>query len=93
MKRLLFIYNPQAGKGIVKNHLANIVDIFTKADYLVTVWPTQGKEDATRVAARQGWWYDRVVCCGGDGPQRDGIRSSHPGDSAGAGLSSRRHHQ
>ena len=32
MKRLLFIYNPQAGKGIVKNHLANIVDIFTKAD-------------------------------------------------------------
>lgn len=67
MKRLLFIYNPQAGKGIVKNHLANIVDIFTKADYLVTVWPTQGKEDATRVAARQGWWYDRVVCCGGDG--------------------------
>ena len=67
MKRLLFIYNPQAGKGIVKNHLANIVDIFTKADYLVTVWPTQGKEDATRVAARQCWWYDRVVCCGGDG--------------------------
>ena len=39
----------------------------SKADYLVTVWPTQGKEDATRVAARQGWWYDRVVCCGGDG--------------------------
>ena len=67
MKRLLFIYIPQAGKGIVKNHLANNVDIFTKADYLVTVWPTQGKEDATRVAARQGWWYDRVVCCGGDG--------------------------
>ena len=67
MKRLLFIYNPQAGKGTVKAHLSNIVDTFTKAGYLVTVWPTQGKEDATHVAAQQGWWYDRVVCCGGDG--------------------------
>ena len=107
MKRLLFIYNPQAGKGIVKNHLANIVDIFTKADYLVTVWPTQGKEDATRVAARQGWWYDRVVCCGGDGTLSEtvfmqrrgrhfkqcGIGPHGAGKTAGAGLSSRRHHQ
>ena len=67
MKRLLFIYNPQAGKGIIKNHLSAVVDIFTKAGYLVTVWPTQGKEDAAHVAAQQGWWYDRVVCCGGDG--------------------------
>lgn len=67
MKRLLFIYNPQAGKGVIRPHLAQVVDIFTKAGYLVTCWPTQGKEDATRVAARQGWWYDRVVCCGGDG--------------------------
>lgn len=67
MKRLLFIYNPQAGKGTVKAHLSNIVDTFTKAGYLVTIWPTQGKEDATHVAAQQGWWYDRVVCCGGDG--------------------------
>ena len=26
MKRLLFIYNPQAGKGLIKPHLANVVD-------------------------------------------------------------------
>ena len=67
MKRLLLIYNPQAGRGIIKNHLAAVADLFTKAGYLVTVWPTQGKEDAAHVAAQQGWWYDRVVCCGGDG--------------------------
>lgn len=67
MKRLLFIYNPQAGKGAIQAHLSAVVDLFTKAGYLVTVWPTQAKGDATRVAARQGWWYDRVVCCGGDG--------------------------
>lgn len=67
MKRLLFIYNPQAGKGAIRSRLAPVVELFTRAEYLVTVWPTQEKEDATRVAARQGWWYDRVVCCGGDG--------------------------
>ena len=31
MKRLLFIYNPQAGRGIIKNHLAAVADLFTKA--------------------------------------------------------------
>lgn len=67
MKRLLFIYNPQAGKGAIRSRLAQVVELFTRSDYLVTVWPTQEKEDATRVASRQGWWYDRVICCGGDG--------------------------
>lgn len=67
MKRLLFIYNPQAGKGIIKSHLSHVLDCFTKAGYLVTVWPTQKEADATHVAAQQGWWYDRIVCCGGDG--------------------------
>lgn len=67
MKPLLFIYNPQAGKGQVRPQLAAILDAFSKAGYLTTAWPTQGPEDATRVAARLGQQYDRVVCCGGDG--------------------------
>lgn len=73
MKRLLFIYNPYAGRGKVKPRLAELIDMFTKAGYLVTAWPTQGKGDATTVAARQGWWYDRVVCCGGDGTLNETI--------------------
>ena len=67
MKRLLFLSNPQAGKGIIKNHLSAVVDIFTKAGWLVTVRPTQGKSDATYAAAQLGGAFDRVVCCGGDG--------------------------
>lgn len=67
MKKLLFIYNPQAGKGVVKTKLASMLDIFTKAGWLVTVRPTQGKADATAVAVRLGAKFDRVVCCGGDG--------------------------
>ena len=35
MKRLLFIYNPRAGKGALKAKLADIIDIFVKAGYEV----------------------------------------------------------
>ena len=67
MQKLLFIYNPTAGKGAVKSGLAAVVDRFTKAGYLVTAYPTQGKRDATRAARELGAHFDRVVCCGGDG--------------------------
>ena len=67
MKKMLFIYNPQAGKGQLRPKLAAVLDAFTKAGWLVTVHPTQFKGDATNLAAELGGEYDRVVCCGGDG--------------------------
>ena len=30
-KKLLFVFNPKSGKGLIKEHLVNIVDIMTKA--------------------------------------------------------------
>mgnify|MGYP003068598702 CR=1 FL=1 len=51
MKTMLFLYNPTAGKGRVTADLAAVLDVFTKAGYLTTVYPTQGKADATRIAA------------------------------------------
>ena len=67
MKRMLFLYNPTAGKGAAASHLSAMVDIFTKAGWLVAVYPTQEKKDATRVVRELGSYYDRVVCCGGGG--------------------------
>ncbi len=67
MKKMLFVYNPHSGKGLLKNSLNAILDIFTKADYLVTVYPTQKARDGyERVLA---WWkdFDLIVCSGGDG--------------------------
>lgn len=32
-KKLLFVFNPKSGKGLIKEHLVNIVDIMTKAGY------------------------------------------------------------
>jgi len=67
VKKLLFIYNPVAGKGKVNQDLSAVIDVFVKCGYLVTAYPTQRKGDAARVARELGNGYDRVVCAGGDG--------------------------
>lgn len=66
-KRLLFVYNPKAGKALIRNKLADIFDIFTNAGYETTVAPTQKHDDARRVVAERSNQYDLVVCSGGDG--------------------------
>lgn len=66
-KRMLFIINPRAGKGQIRNHLVDIIDIFVKSGFEVTTYMTQYQGDAIRMAAERGWKYDMVVCSGGDG--------------------------
>ena len=67
MKRLLFIYNPMSGQGKVKANLSDMVDIFVKAGYEVTCYPTQASRDAVRKAEADSAGYDLVVASGGDG--------------------------
>lgn len=67
MKRLLFIYNPMSGQGKVKANLSDMVDIFVKAGYEVTCYPTQASRDAVRKAECDAGLYDLVVTSGGDG--------------------------
>lgn len=66
-KRMLFIYNPKAGKAQIKYHLADILDVFVRGGYEVTVYPTQKREDAVKLVAGRRPVYDLVVCSGGDG--------------------------
>lgn len=67
MKRMLFIYNPHAGKGLLKLKVSDIVDIFVKAGYEVTIYPTQAYQDAYHKVSELPSGYDLVVCSGGDG--------------------------
>lgn len=67
MYQLLFIYNPNAGKGQIKTELPNILDIFVKEGYLPTVYPTQAKKDAYKIMKNLNRKYDLIVCSGGDG--------------------------
>lgn len=66
-KKLLFVFNPKSGMGLIKNHLLDIVDVMVKAGYEPTVYPTQSRGDATRKIREDGAAYDRIVCSGGDG--------------------------
>ena len=67
MKKMLFIYNPKAGKAQIRNKLADILDVFTKGGYEITVYPTQRSEDAMEKTEKRSKEYDIVVCSGGDG--------------------------
>lgn len=67
MKKMLFVYNPRSGKGLIKNHLSAILETFSAADYEVTVYPTRQGKDACTAVAERAPQYDMVVCSGGDG--------------------------
>lgn len=67
MKRLLLIYNANAGRQKVKTMLPGILDTFAQEGWLTTVIPTQARGDAAKACAALGASFDRVVCCGGDG--------------------------
>ena len=66
-KKMLFIYNPHAGKAGIRSNLLEIVDIFTKAGYEVTAQPTQKKGDAITATVNKAGRFDVLVCSGGDG--------------------------
>lgn len=66
-KDMLFMYNPKAGKAQIRNHLVDILDVFVKEGYEVTVYPTQARGDAIKKTRRKKDKYDIVVCSGGDG--------------------------
>lgn len=67
MKKMLFIYNPLSGVGQLKSKLSDVLDIFVKAGYEVTVYPTQKYHDALEKTRTYTGDYDLVVCSGGDG--------------------------
>ena len=74
MKKLLYIYNPAAGRKAAKVSLSDVLEIFTRQGYEITVHPTQKQGDATAAVIRQGAQHDRVVCCGGDGTLNETVQ-------------------
>ena len=82
MRRMLFLYNLHAGKGQARAHLAAMLEQFTRAGWLVTARPTQGKGDAGEIAAELGGEFDRIVCCGGDGTLNEVVNGAAGYDNA-----------
>ena len=67
MKKMLFIYNPNSGMGLLKPKLSDVLDIFVKGGYEVTVYPTQKYHDAYQKTKSYEGEYDLIACSGGDG--------------------------
>lgn len=66
-KKMLFIFNPKAGKGKIKTNLLDIVDTFNRSDYEVIIYATQGPRDAYEKVRDYADKVDLIVCSGGDG--------------------------
>lgn len=67
MKKMLFVMNPFAGQRKAVRYLADILTVFNRAGYQVTVYMTQGPGDGARYVERWAGEADVLVCCGGDG--------------------------
>lgn len=66
-KKMLFIYNPHAGKANIRSNLLDMIDIFTKAGFEVTAYPTQQQGDAVKATKERADDFQILACSGGDG--------------------------
>ena len=67
MKKMLFILNPCAGMKKASRSLPDILAVFNRAGYDVSVYITEGPGDGTKAVKERSADVDLVVCCGGDG--------------------------
>lgn len=67
MDNVLFIYNPNSGKGRVKDHVDDIGKILSSGGRRVDVYGTKCPLDAMNKVQCDAGNYDLVVCAGGDG--------------------------
>ena len=73
LKRMMLIINPVSGRRISLRFLPDIIRIFTANDYVVSVFPTGKRGDATEYARLYSAEFDIVVTIGGDGTLNETI--------------------
>ena len=66
-KKLIFIFNPKAGTGMVRPILSDLILLFEQYGYEVIVYATQGPKDACEKVKEYANEVDMIVCSGGDG--------------------------
>ncbi|MDO4324100.1 MAG: YegS/Rv2252/BmrU family lipid kinase [Lachnospiraceae bacterium] len=67
MKKMLFVYNPRSGKGLIRSHISAILETFSAGGYEVTVYPTRKGKDASNIVEERAAEFEVIVCSGGDG--------------------------
>lgn len=74
-KSMLFVYNPRSGKGLIKQHLFDILNIFTSGGYIVTAYPSQRPLDVRDRIIAEGENYDVITISGGDGTVSEAVQA------------------
>ena len=67
LKKVLFIFNPVAGKSQIRTDLVDILQILSKDAYMVNCYPTKCQGDARNMVRSRREDYKYVFCAGGDG--------------------------
>ena len=68
MKQVLMIYNPNAGNGIIVNHLDKIIDMFGDAGIFVVPFRIGGVFDIDKIlSVLETERFDQLIVAGGDG--------------------------
>lgn len=67
MKKILFIFNPIAGKSQIVNKFYSIIDFYVKHGCLVTTMPMNMLDNFSEVLSQCRDGFDVIVCAGGDG--------------------------
>lgn len=66
-KNILMIVNPVSGRGILKQKLWKILELFSSADITTNIIFTKKSGDATEIAKNCSDDIETIVCAGGDG--------------------------
>lgn len=66
-KKAYLIYNPTAGRGVIRASLSTVINVLTAGGYDVLVHPTQARADAKEFAQERAAEADVIICSGGDG--------------------------
>ncbi|MDO4542505.1 MAG: YegS/Rv2252/BmrU family lipid kinase, partial [Bacillota bacterium] len=72
-KKMLFLYNPKAGRSAIKTKLAEILNILTAGGYDIFVHPSQAPMDMQNFVVERGREFDVIVTSGGDGSLNETI--------------------
>jgi len=68
MKRVLLIYNPNAGNGVIKNHLDTVIGAFAETGMQIVPYRLGESLSADRaLAGLPEGEYEKIIAAGGDG--------------------------
>ena len=86
MSKLLFIYNPNSGKGNIRKEISFILEKLSIKGYEIRVFPTAKSGDAADMAKNEACNYDLLVCAGGDGTFNEVARGLMEAEKSGKNI-------